>query len=84
MLAGLLVIFILYVIICFLFLLETLEGYDLSHIMRKPVMPYANNKGTDQTAHLCSLISAVVVRCLDSIIPPLAIAEISRLANLCI
>ena len=31
-------------------------------------MPYANNKGADQPAHLCSLISAFVVRCLDSII----------------
>ena len=32
--------------------------------MRKP---YANNKkGTDQSAHLHSLISTFVVRCLDS------------------
>ena len=38
-------------------------------------MPYANNKGADQPAHPSSLISAFVVRCLDSII--LAIAEIS-------
>ena len=38
-------------------------------------MPYANNKGAGQTAHL---ISAFVVRCLDSIIHLLAIAEISR------
>ena len=45
-------------------------------------MPYANNKGADQPAHLHSLISALVVRCLDSIIPLLAIAEISRLASL--
>ena len=37
-------------------------------------MPYANNKGTDQPAHLCSLISALIVHCLDSIIPLLAIA----------
>ena len=29
-------------------------------------MPYANNKGTGQPAHLCSLISAFVFRCLDS------------------
>ena len=29
-------------------------------------MPYANNKGTDQPAHPHSLISAFVVRCLDS------------------
>ena len=41
-------------------------------------MPYANNKGADQPAHPRSLISAFVVRCLDSIIPVLAIAENSR------
>ena len=35
--------------------------------MRKPVLPYANNKGADQPAHPRSLISAFVVRCLDSI-----------------
>ena len=29
-------------------------------------MPYANNKSADQSAHLCSLISAFVVRYLDS------------------
>ena len=37
--------------------------------MRKCVlhcMSYANNKGADQPAHLHSLISAFVVRCLDS------------------
>ena len=42
-------------------------------------MPYANNKGADQPAYPCSLISTFVVRCLDSIIPLLAIAEISSL-----
>ena len=41
-------------------------------------MPYANNKDADQPAHLRSLISAFVVRCLDSIKPLLAVAEISR------
>ena len=41
-------------------------------------MPYANNKGADQPAHPRSLIGALVVRCVDSIIPLLAIAEISR------
>ena len=46
--------------------------------MRKPVLPYANNKGTDQPARPRSLISAFVVRCLDSIIPLLGIAKISR------
>ena len=32
------------------------------------LISYANNKGADQPAHPCSLISAFVVRCLDSII----------------
>ena len=41
-------------------------------------MPYANSKGADQLAHECSLISAFVVHCLDSIIHLLATAEISR------
>ena len=31
-------------------------------------MPYANNKGTDQPALPCKLISAFVICCLDSII----------------
>ena len=47
--------------------------------MRKPVLPYANNKGADHPAHLRSLISAFVVRYLDSIIPILAKSKISRL-----
>ena len=34
--------------------------------MRKLFMPNANNKGADQPAHLRSLISTFVVRCLDS------------------
>ena len=41
-------------------------------------MPYANKKDADQPAHPRSLISAFVVRCLDSIIPVLAKPEISR------
>ena len=41
-------------------------------------LPNANNKGADQPAHPRSLISAFIVRCLDSIIPLLAIAEISK------
>ena len=40
---------------------------------------YANNKGAAQPAHSRSLISAFVVRCLDSIISVDSIAEISRL-----
>ena len=42
-------------------------------------MPYANNKGADQPAHLHSLISVFVVRCLDSIIPLVSISKISSL-----
>ena len=40
-------------------------------------MPYANNKGADQPAHLRCLISTFVVHCLDSIIPVVSIHEIS-------
>ena len=52
---------------------------SMEHVMRKPVLAYANNKGADQPAHPRSLTSAFVVRCLDSMIHLLAIAEISRL-----
>ena len=45
------------------------------------LMSYANNKGADQPVHPRSLISAFVVRCLDSIISLDSIAEISRLAS---
>ena len=51
----------------------------LSQVMRKPVLPYANNKGADQPAHPRSLISAFVARCLDSTIPLVSISEISSL-----
>ena len=51
----------------------------MSHVMRKPVMQYANNKGADQPAHLRSLISAFVVGGLDSIIPLVSISKISSL-----
>ena len=52
--------------------------------MKKCVMSYVNNKGADQTAHPRSLISAFVVRCLDSIISLDSIAEISRLQLACV
>ena len=42
-------------------------------------MPYAYNKGADQPAHPRNLISTFVVRCLDSIMPLVSIAEVSRL-----
>ena len=47
--------------------------------MRKPVLPYANNKGKDQPAHPRSLISAFVLRFLYRIIPLVSIFKISRL-----
>ena len=40
---------------------------------------YANNKDADQPAHPHSLISAFVVRCLDSMISELVKPKISRL-----
>ena len=42
-------------------------------------LPYANNKGADQPAHPRSLISAFVIRCLDSIISVVSICKISSL-----
>ena len=47
--------------------------------MRNLFMPYANNKGADQPAHPRNLISAFIVRCLDSIIPLVSISDISSL-----
>ena len=52
---------------------------NMSPVMRKPVLPYANNKGADQPAHPRCLISPFVVRCLDSMIPLVSITKISRL-----
>ena len=43
---------------------------------RKPVGWFANNKGTDQSAHPRSLISAFVIHFLESIISKLASSEI--------
>ena len=51
--------------------------------MKMSLMSYANNKGADQPAHPRSLISAFVVRCVDSINSLDSIAEISRLASYC-
>ena len=42
------------------------------------LMPHADNKGADQPAHPRSLISAFVVRSLDSIISLVSRSEISR------
>ena len=40
-------------------------------------IPYANNKGADQPAHLHRLISTFVIRCLDSIISLVSISKIA-------
>ena len=42
-------------------------------------MPFANNEGAHQPVHICSLISAFVLCCLDSIIPLVSVSEISSL-----
>ena len=47
--------------------------------MRKPVFAYANNKDVDQPVHRRSLISTLVVRCLDRIICILAKSKFSYL-----
>ena len=44
--------------------------------MRQLFFIYANKKGADQLAHPRSLISAFVVRCLDSIIPLVCLSAI--------
>ena len=70
------------------------ESYRVANIWRQNILmtgtiwatswenlflPYANNKGTDQPVHPCSLISTFVVRCLDSIIPLVSLSKISSL-----
>ena len=52
----------------------------MSHVIRKPVLPNANNTGADQPANPRSLISAFVIRCLDSIISLVSISKISSLS----
>ena len=41
---------------------QSKDKSNLSPIMRKPVLPYANNKGADQPVHPHSLIRAFLVR----------------------
>ena len=53
-------------------------SFELGH-EKICLMSYANNKGADQPAHPRSLISAFVVRCLDSIISLDSVAEILRI-----
>ena len=54
---------------------QALHICELGH-EKMCLMSYANNKGADQPAHPRSLISAFVVRCLDSIISVDSITEI--------
>ena len=42
-------------------------------------MSYANNKGADEPVHPRSLISAFVVRCLDSVMSLVSVTNISSL-----
>ena len=44
---------------------------------------FANNKGADQPAHTRSLISAFVIRFMESIISRTSTNEVSFLASLC-
>ena len=56
----------------------------MSHIKRKLLLVYANNNGADQAAHARSLICAIVIHCLDSIIiATLALSEFSNYASPC-
>ena len=43
------------------------------------LMPYANNKSADQPSHPRSLISAFIVRCLDSVMSLVSVTKISSL-----
>ena len=52
---------------------------DLSHVMTKPVYAICEQQSADQPAHPRSLISASIVRCLDSIMPLVHISEIPSL-----
>ena len=42
-------------------------------------MSYANNKGADQPAHPRNLISAFVVRCLDSVMSLVSVTKTSSI-----
>ena len=61
---------------CFLLFFMRLSPIKRGRSRENQFMPYVNNKGADEPAHLHSLISAFVVCCLDSI-PTLAKSKIS-------
>ena len=56
------------------------RGYESRH-EKTCFMLYANNTPADEPAHMRSLFSIIVVRCLDSIILILAKSNISRLSQ---
>ena len=81
-------IYVIYMLYMYLVQIQTVNhsiASLLSEFVYEPghekmcLMSYANNKGADKPAHPRSLISAFIVRCLDTIISLDSIAEISRL-----
>ena len=64
-------------------------GLTFNKITNKPInepghektclMSYAHNKDADQAVHPRSLISAFVVRCLDSVMPLVSVTKLSSL-----
>ena len=59
--------------------LRSFKSNENIHKKENLFMPYATNKGADQSAHPHSLIIAFVVRNLDSIIPLFSKSKISSL-----
>ena len=59
-------------------LMEICIGDEPGH-EKTCLMSYATNKGADQPAHPRSLISAFVVRCLDSVMSQVSVTKISSL-----
>ena len=58
--------------------MDPVHLYEPGH-KKTCLMSYANNKGADQPAHPRSLISAFVVRCLDSVMSLVSVTKISSL-----
>ena len=61
-----------------MFLLSSVNNNEPGH-EKTCLMSNANNKGADQPAHPRSLISAFVVRCLDSVMSLASVIKISSL-----
>ena len=61
-----------------------MERIYMNHIMRKPVSCHKRTTKAHISLHMCaSLISAFVVRCLDSITSPVVTSKISRILLAC-